>query len=122
MDKTMLKFKFEEKKKKVVDGAKNAVTKGVIFAKENPILASAIAMGTVKIVSNSIRFGQSCVVSKREKDYAERMDRTFYDPSTRHRWELKKPLTNKEWLNLETLKKESGKSWGEILRENNKLA
>lgn len=122
MDKTMLKFKFEETKRKVIDGTKAAVHKGVEFAKENPMLAGGIALGATKIISNGIRFGQSCVVSKRERYYAERMDRTIYDPSTRHRWELKKPLTNQEWLNIEAYKKQSGKSLGEILREWNKLA
>lgn len=122
MDKTMWKFKFEETKRKVVDGAKNTGEKVGKFCMENPLLAGGIALASVKAISNGIRFGQSCVVSKRERDYVKRQEKTVWDPSTRHHWELKKPLTNQEWLNIEAYKRQSGKSLGEILREWNKLA
>lgn len=71
---------------------KQFVAKGISYICNNPekIL---VAISSVAAV---LRASQSIVVSHRVKTERKRMERSYYDPSSRMHWDLKRKLNNYE--------------------------
>ena len=91
------KFEFDEIKTNVWNAVRSAVDTTVQKTKEaaqwigdNPEMALAIAGGAATLLKST----QSLVVNRRVRLERNRIDHTYYDPSTGMHWDLKRKATN----------------------------
>lgn len=85
----------------IYDNAKNKAEKVGHWVYENP-------QATVSIIASIamlIRSTQSFVVSHRLRSERNRIDKTYYDRSTGHHWQLRRKLTNTDRAVIERRKK-----------------
>lgn len=115
----MEKIEFEEIKSDVQDKlehawetSKNAVNGAVRWGIENPEKVVAIIGVTAALLKSS----QSLVVNHRMKVERNRIDHTYYDPSTGFHWELIRKATNNDRMRITELKKQ-GLDTYEILHQ-----
>ena len=85
---------FSEKVKifasKAKDEAKQTGAKTVRWIEENKELVIVM----VPLAGALLKTGQSMLVSHRQTSERNRIDRTYYDPSTGFHWELRRKATN----------------------------
>lgn len=82
--------------------------------KEATLGIVVIAAGAIKSISKAVR---------KHIDYKETeelVDKRVYDRSLGHYWELRRKLTNREWVEINERKKD-GDSLGDILQQMNLL-
>lgn len=70
--------------------AKITGTKTVQWVEEN----KELVMVMVPLAIACLKTGQSMLVSHRQMSERDRIDRTYYDPSTGFHWELRRRATN----------------------------
>ena len=105
-EKKTLKQKVEIKAKEAADWIKNN--------KEMAVPAAIVGAGAIKAICKAVR---------KRIDYKETenlVDKRVYDRSLGHYWELRRKLTNREWVEINERKKD-GDSLGDILKEMNLL-
>lgn len=109
-------IKKEEFKKKVKEKADKICTSAKEFwdnNKEAIVVLTPIIFSGISMMNKSAR-------RREEKKEEERRERRVYDPSMGDWWDLKKPLTNNERLELER-RVADGELRGDILRDMGKL-
>lgn len=75
------------------------------------VTPAALVVGrTVTNIVNNVSYANA------RRDEKRRRERTVYDRSEMHYWNLKRKLTNKDWARINQLKG-SGKRLGDILEE-----
>lgn len=111
--------KFEKAKRdaqafgrKAWEQAKDGAAKVGYFVKENREL---VAIG-VPVVIAGIKSGQSLIVNRRMKTERDRIDHTYYDPSTGFHWELRKKPTNADRAEI-LRRRKAGQDTYDILRQ-----
>ena len=94
----------------VKKGLADAKDEVLQFVKDNPAEAAAIASASVFVIKKGSRYA---------KDRAEerRRDCEFWDPSAGMYAKSKRPLTEKQKKELYRKKRETGKSYMELLQE-----
>lgn len=107
---------FTDKVKEKVSVAKEKIKSGAKIAWDNR--ADIMAVGTVLIAAGSM-MNKSAKRRDEKKETAIR-ERRVYDPSMGDWWDLKKPLTNNERLEMEA-RVANGELRGEVLRDMGKL-
>ena len=105
-------IKIDEFKRKV----KEKATKAIDFVVEN---RGAIVVAIPFVLAGFSEFNKAANRHERARE-ERRRDSRVYDPSLGDWWELKKPLTNNERLEMET-RIENGEKRGDILRDMGKL-
>jgi hypothetical protein len=108
---TFDKIKWEAKKRRVVNGVKNAAVKTINFVEENTELALAIiGFGTVAVGKGY----------KLHKDHVEKVHQELrlYDPRRGKYVEMKRKPTRKEWMEIER-RYDSKESYRQILDDMN---
>lgn len=116
----------EEAKEKVrIDELKKARFRAKVQKAKETVLevAPVIIAATPAVVMTghtvaNIAHTVSIVANRRAENV--RRERTIYDRSEAHYWNLKRKLTNKDWERINQLKG-SGKRLGDILKEMNLL-
>jgi hypothetical protein len=113
------KFTFDDLKQAVLDGA-NKVCNTVVdkggqlyeWGINNPEkIIAGIGVGTM-----FLRATQSLVVSHRVKMQHDYASRTYYDPSNRLRWDLRRRMTNADRIAI-TNRRAAGESIVDILQD-----
>jgi len=116
-----MKEKFEEAKQKAVEfgrkvkvEASQTATKVVAWGVKNKELVIA----TIPVVITVAKTGQSWAVNHRVKTERNRINHTYYDPSTGMHWELKRKATNADRAEI-LRRKAAGQDAYTILRQMN---
>lgn len=91
--------------------------KAVAWVKRNPELTIA----AIPVVAGAVKFAGKNLIKRANTREAERVKQEYcYDPSLGHYWELKRKLSNQEWLRIERRRKD-GEKLGDILSSMNVL-
>lgn len=98
-----VKVTAKEKAKKLLSQAKEKVSDVVDWSVENPKEAFAAATGIAGAVFGLTKMLPKKTVTQKER---ERIDTTYYDPSTGLHWELTRKLTNAERARLAEAKRQ----------------
>lgn len=93
----------KEKAKKFLSQAKEKATEIVDWGVENPKEAFAAATGLAGAVFGLTKMLPKKTATQKER---ERIDTTYYDPSTGLHWELTRKLTNSERARLAEAKRQ----------------
>lgn len=96
----------------IVDDIKKHVNSIGNFIVNNP----EATMSLLSIVIMLLRASQSLVVSHRTYSERNRIDHTYYDPSTGHHWQLRRKLTNLDRQAI-TSRKRQGEDVFDILSD-----
>lgn len=104
-----MKIEFEEiktnarnKAEELLEKSKKAADDAIRWGIENPEKVVAIVGLTATLLKSS----QSLVVNHRIKIERNRIDHTYYDPSTGFHWELIRKATNNDRMRITELKKQ----------------
>lgn len=104
---------FSNKQKKTFGpDVKASITKGISYICNNPEKIG-VAIGATTAL---LRASQSIVVSHRVKSEQRRMERSYYDPSSRMHWDLRRKLNNYEKSEL-IRRRKNGENSYDILRD-----
>lgn len=111
--KETLKLKKQRAKVKVCYCVNSAMN----WASKNP----QIVIAAIPVVTSVVTFGVKNGVKHMNLRKAEKVKQEYcYDPSLGHYWELKRKLSNQEWVRIEKRKQE-GEKLGDILSSLNVL-
>lgn len=113
MDKTILKFKVEATKRKVIDKAKKITGTVVDFCEKNPTAAAVIGSALFGGITSIVKDARRDHKIKKEND---RRDSRIYDRKADLWLETKRPLSNREKARL-TERYNNGESKYEILKD-----
>lgn len=114
---SMEDFKKESRRREIVEkvknGASNAYQKARTFCINNkevvvPV-AITLATGTVKVTKQLLKARNIKEDERIKEEYC-------YDRSLGHYWALRKPLSNKEWLEIDS-RKQNGERLADILSD-----
>lgn len=72
----------------------------------------------IPIAIAGIQLGRSQLVSRRLKNERNRIDRTYYDPSTGFHWDLKRKATNADRAKIAKLKAEGVPTYDILMKLN----
>lgn len=92
--------------------AKGAASKAGYFVKENKEM---VAMG-IPLAIATVKAGQSLVVNRRVKGERNRIDHTYYDPSTGFHWELRRKPSNADRAEI-LRRRKAGQETYDILKQ-----
>lgn len=101
-----------DKAKSFARKAKMTGTKTVRWVEEN----KELVMVMVPLAIACLKTGQSMLVSHRQMSERDRIDRTYYDPSTGFHWELRRKATNADRAEI-LRRKGQGQQTYAILKE-----
>jgi len=107
-----IKAKAKKKADDVVDATKKAAGDAFRWGIENPEKVIAIVGVTATLLKSS----QSLIVNHRMRVERNRIDHTYYDPSTGFHWELVRKASNNDRMRIIELKKQ-GLDTYEILKQ-----
>lgn len=107
-----LKANVQEKVSKACKATANAVHQGIEWGVNNPEKVIAVA----GIAVAAMKASQSLVVSHRVKAERQRIDHTYYDPSTGFHWELRRAATNADRAKI-LERKANGEQIVDILKD-----
>lgn len=110
-----LKDSLIENGKKVGKSASRLGMKAVDWMIENPGITTAVVVPTGIAV---IRSSQSLIVSHRVNKQQKLAAKTWYDPSTRFRWDLKRPMTNNDRMAISKMKEQGMTSVEALMNRN----
>lgn len=114
---SMEDFKKESRRREIVEkvknGASNAYQKARAFCINNkevvvPV-AITLATGTVKVTKQLLKARNIKEDERIKEEYC-------YDRSLGHYWALRRPLSNKEWLEIDS-RKQNGERLADILSD-----
>lgn len=116
MAKKIIDVYYDEKKGIYKENFKSKFRQFVIWVNDNKeliVMCAPVVLATCKFGSKLIvKVGKNINLRK-----AEKIKNLYcYDPSLGHYWELKRKLSNKEWLSIDSRKK-NGERLADILSE-----
>ena len=91
----------------------NSAAKWIVDNQENLVKIAPLAPVVVGLAAKGIRMANRHIVLKKEKDVKELY---CYDRSLGHYWQLRRKLTNKDWVAIDKRKK-SGERLADILSD-----
>ena len=92
--------------------ARYALSQAVIIIEDN----KELILASIPVVVALLKTGQSVSVNKRLRKERERIDNTYYDPSTGFHWELRRKATNKDRAEI-LRRKNNGQDTYTILKQ-----
>ena len=110
-DKILNAFKKEQKKQEFKEKMDKKAQSVKRFCHDNKGL---LIVATTVIASESIKLSKAMIKRRQLKKQEQLQEEYCYDRSLGHYWRLKRPLSNREWLEIDGQKK-SGKRLADIL-------
>lgn len=98
-------------KEKIVGTAVKAYDKAKDFCINNKEVVIPVA---VTLATGAVKLGKLAMKSKNLNKEEQLKEEYCYDRSLGHYWKLRRPLTNKEWLEIDSRKK-NGERLSDIL-------
>lgn len=96
----------------IIDDGKDYIFKGANWILNNP---DKVALFTTTAIA-FLKASQSLIVTQRMYSERNRIDHTFYDPHTGHRWNLRRKLSNYDRYEIDRRIK-NGDMMYDILRD-----
>lgn len=105
--------KINQMKEDTTNKFKKKFEDAVEWCKHNKGAAVTIGLASLELIRQAIRFG--CRIYTKQADVRSK-DYRCYDTSLGRYWELRKKLTNKDWLEIDR-RRSSGERLGDILND-----
>ena len=112
MDKTLLRFKVENAKRKVKEKVRNVGE----WVSAHPMETTAILTGVGYAAKATVKIATSHNTKVAAKTAERSKEMYWYDPSLGHYWKLRRPLTTGESIEV-SKRRANGESLGAILEE-----
>lgn len=110
-------FKKESKRREFKEKIKNGVNKAYVKTKDFCISHQEIVIPVaVTLATGAVKITKLVLKQKNLKQEEHNKEEYCYDRSLGHYWALRRPLSNKEWLEIDSRKK-NGERLSDILSE-----
>lgn len=110
-------FKKESKRREFKEKIKNGVNKAYVKMKDFCISHQEIAIPVaVTLATGAVKITKLVLKHQNLKQEEHNKEEYCYDRSLGHYWALRRPLSNKEWLEIDS-KKRNGERLSDILSE-----